>query len=344
MRPLSRPQQKRFGNGLACLALLALSAVFLLPFLWMISSSFKTLDTVFEYPPNLLPMETLTVERAGRNFKRVEYTPQPNAAPIPALLLDQRPGEVQIETSAGAAPQWVMPEQVKVVRRVRFRWENYPQAWTAKPFSLFLLNTVFITVCCIVGQVLTSSLVAFGFSRIQWPGRNLLFMLVLATMMLPGEVTMIPSYLIFRKLGWIDTFAPLIVPSFLGGGAFSIFLFRQFFLTLPRELDEAARIDGCNSLGVYRHVLLPLCKPIFATIAVFAFVGHWNDFLNPLIYLNSSDRYTLAVGLRFFQGAYNTDLHLLMAASTLVLIPVLIVFFLGQKHFVKSIVLSGVKG
>jgi multiple sugar transport system permease protein len=171
-----------------------------------------------------------------------------------------------------------------------------------------------------------------------------LFLLVLATMMLPAEVTMIPTYLIFRKLGWIDTFLPLITPAYLGGGAFSIFLFRQFFLTLPRELDEAARVDGCSSLGIYRLILMPLCKPIIATIAVFSFVAHWNDFLTPLIYLNSSDRFTLAVGLRFFQGDYNTDTHLLMAASTLVLIPVLVVFFLGQKHFVKSIVLSGTKG
>ena len=337
-------QSKRFGTAFTYFALLALSAVFLLPFFWMVSSSFKTLNTVFEYPPNLLPMETLTVQRGSRNLKRVEYTPQPDAKPIPALILDQRPGEFLLETEAGAAPQWVKSTGVKILRRVRFRWENYYDAWTAKPFSLYLFNTVFVTICCILGQVMTSSLVAFGFSRIQWPGRNLLFMLVLATMMLPGEVTMIPNYLIFRKLGWIDTFAPLIVPSYLGGGAFSIFLFRQFFMTLPRELDEAARIDGCSSLGVYYHVLIPLCKPIFATIAVFAFVGHWNDFLTPLIYLNTSDKFTLALGLRFFQGTYNTDIHLLMAASTLVLIPVLLVFFLGQKHFVRSIVLSGVKG
>ncbi len=341
---MTRQQHKRWATVLTYLALFMLSAVFLLPFFWMVSSSFKTLDTIFEYPPNLLPMETLTVERGSRHLKRVEYTPQKGVKPIQALMLDQRPGEVQIETDANAAPQWVKTEQVTILKRVRFRWENYQEAWTGQPFSLYLMNTVIVTSCSIVGQVLSASLVAFGFSRLQWPGRNLLFLLVLATMMLPGEITMIPNYLIFRKLGWIDTFAPLIVPSFLGGGAFSIFLFRQFFMTLPRELDEAARIDGCNSLGVYYHVILPLCKPIFATIAVFAFIGHWNDFLTPLIYLNTSDKYTLALGLRFFQGTYNTDIHLLMAASTLVLIPVFIVFFLGQKHFVKSIVLSGVKG
>lgn len=341
---MTRRQRKGFATFLAYFALISLSAVFVMPFLWMVSSSFKTLDTVFEYPPNFVPTETLSVERGSRLLKRADYRPQKDGLPVPALIVDQRPGEFQIETDPALPPQWVKAESVKIQKRVHFRVENFTQAWTSKPFNLFLFNTLFITVCCIIGQVLSSSLVAFGFSRIQWPGRNAFFMLVLATMMLPGEVTMIPTYLIYRNLGMIDTFGPLILPSFLGGGAFSIFLFRQFFMTLPRELDEAARIDGCNSFGVYRHILMPLCKPIVSTIAVFAFVGHWNDFITPLIYLNSPDKYTLAVGLRFFQGAYSTDLHLLMAASTLVLIPVIIVFFLGQKHFVKSIVMSGVKG
>jgi ABC-type glycerol-3-phosphate transport system permease component len=230
------------------------------------------------------------------------------------------------------------------LRRVHFRLANYIKAWTAKPFTKFTINTIFITFFCIVGQVLSASVVAFAFSRIEWPGRNLIFFVVLATMMLPPQVTMIPTFLIFRKLGWIDTFLPLIVPSFLGGGAFFIFLFRQFFMSLPRELDEAARVDGCSSFRIYWNVLMPLCKPIVATIAVFSFIAHWNDFLSPLIYLNSSEKFTLALGLRFFQGTYNTDMHLLMAASTLVLIPVIIVFFVAQKHFVKSIVLSGMKG
>jgi multiple sugar transport system permease protein len=367
---LRRSVQKLLGRAVASTLLLIGSAVFILPFLWMVSGSFKDLETVFEYPPSLLPMETLAVERGGKRLKLVAYEPARRGPPQQALLLDQRPGQYLIaplrEWATGRrgdgaklqdtlsrpvahsptrpAAEWVAARQVTLLRRVHFRAENYAAAWTAKPFTLFTLNTLFVTFCCILGQVLSASLVAFAFARLEWPGRNLLFFGMLATMMLPGEVTMIPNYLIFRRLGWIDTFLPLTVPSFLGGGAFFIFLFRQFFLTLPRELDEAARVDGCSSLRIYGSVLMPLCKPIIATIAVFSFVAHWNDFLTPLIYLNSSEKFTLALGLQFFRGTYETDMHLLMAASTLVLLPVIVVFFFAQKQFVKSIVLTGMKG
>jgi multiple sugar transport system permease protein len=342
-----RRARRRLGQAAAYALLLVGSAVFILPFLWMVSGSFKDLETVFEYPPSLLPMETLAVERGGKRLKLVTYEPAPNAPPQQALLLDQRPGQYLVEPQRGGSDgirQWVPAGHVSLLRRVHFRTENYAAAWTAKPFTRFTINTLIVTFCCILGQVLSASLVAFAFARLEWPGRNLLFFGMLATMMLPGEVTMIPSYLIFRRLGWIDTFLPLIVPSFLGGGAFFIFLFRQFFLTLPRELDEAARVDGCSTLRIYWSVLMPLCKPIVATIAVFSFVAHWNDFLTPLIYLNSSEKFTLALGLQFFRGTYDTDMHLLMAASTLVLLPVILVFFFAQKQFVKSIVLTGMKG
>ena len=326
--------------------LFGLSALFALPFLWMVSSGFKDLETIFEYPPTLIPMETVTAISQGRRVPVGRYAP-PGGAPKRVMILDRRPGETQVsEISVGekGARQWIPNAAVSLERHVHFRWENFPTAWRSEPFTLYTLNTLIITTLGIIGQAFTASLVAFGFARLEWPGRRVLFLLVLATMMLPQEVTMIPSFLIFRQLGWIDTFLPLVVPSFLGGGAFSIFLFRQFFLTLPRELDDAARVDGCSSFGIYRYILMPLCKPILATIAVFSFVAHWNDFLTPLIYLNSSDKFTLAVGLRFFQGAYGTEMHLLMAASTLALLPVLVVFFLGQKYFVQSIVMSGVKG
>lgn len=328
-------------------ALLLGSAVYLLPFLWMVSGSFKDLETIFEYPPSLLPMETLSVQRDGRRFKLAEYTPDKGAPARQVVLRDQRKGDYLVESADPAhasTSEWVPAEKVRILKRVHFRVANYAEAWTAKPFTHYTLNTLLITLSSIVGQVLSASLVAFAFARLEWPGRKLLFGVVLATMMLPAEVTMIPTYMIFRSLGWIDTFLPLIVPAFLGGGAFFIFLFRQFFLTLPRELDEAARVDGCSSFGIYRFVLMPLCKPIIATIAVLSFVAHWNDFLTPLIYLNSTDKFTLALGLRFFQGAYTTDMHLLMAASTLALLPVIAVFFLGQKYFVRSIVLTGTKG
>jgi multiple sugar transport system permease protein len=346
-KPLGRRAQHRLAQAAAYGMLLIGTVLFILPFLWMVSGSFKDLESVFEYPPSLIPMETLSVVRDGRRYKLANYTPSRTAPSQKVVLLDQRPKEFLVTPLAGGTTQdryWVPSEQLSLMRRVHFHVENYAQAWTAKPFTLFAFNTLWITFWCILGQVLSASLVAFGFARLQWPGRNLLFFAMLATMMLPSEVTMIPSYLIYRRLGWIDSFLPLTVPSFLGGSAFFIFLFRQFFMTLPRELDEAARVDGCSSFRIYWNVLMPLCKPIIATIAVFSFVGVWNDFQTPLIYLNSSEKFTLAVGLRFFQGTYDTYMHLLMAASTLVLLPVIVVFFFAQKQFVKSIVLTGIKG
>ena len=223
-------------------------------------------------------------------------------------------------------------------------WANYKQALTVLPFHLFLKNTLTITLSCIVGQTLSASLVAFGFSRMRFPGRDVLFIMVLSTMMLPAQVTMIPTFILFTKLRWIDTLKPLIVPAFFGGGAFFIFLLRQFFMTIPSELEDAAKIDGCSPLGIYRNVALPLSKPALATVAIFSFMAHWNDFMGPLIYPQSMEKKTLALGLYSFKGLHGTEYHLMMAAAIAVLIPVLIIFFSAQKYFVQGIVLSGLKG
>jgi multiple sugar transport system permease protein len=223
-------------------------------------------------------------------------------------------------------------------------WHNYREALTILPFQLFLKNTLIITICCIIGQTLSASLVAFGFSRMRFPGRNVLFIMVLSTMMLPVQVTQIPTFVIFTHLRWIDTLKPLIVPAFFGGGAFFIFLLRQFFMTIPSELEDAAKIDGCSPLGIYWNVALPLSKPALATVAIFSFMGHWNDFMGPLIYIQSMENKTLALGLNSFRSLHGTEYHLLMAASISVLLPVLIIFFCAQKYFVQGIVLSGIKG
>jgi multiple sugar transport system permease protein len=167
---------------------------------------------------------------------------------------------------------------------------------------------------------------------------------VLATMMLPSQVTMIPTFILFTIPGWIDSLKPLIVPAFFGGGAFFIFLLRQFFLTIPGELEDAARIDGCNSFGIYRHVILPLSKPALTAVALLSFIAHWNDFLGPLIYTQSEEKKTLALGLNAFKGLHGTEYHLLMAASVAVLLPIVILFFFSQKYFVEGVVTSGVKG
>jgi multiple sugar transport system permease protein len=178
----------------------------------------------------------------------------------------------------------------------------------------------------------------------RFPGRDQFFILVLSTLMLPEIVTQIPSYLLFRLFGWIDTFLPLIVPTFLGGSAFNIFLFRQFFMSIPYELDEAARIDGANTMQIYLRVILPLSKPVLATVAIFTFLNSWNSFLGPLIYLNSLENMTLAVGLRAFQGLRGTEWNLMMAAAAIMMVPVLIVFFAAQRYFIQGIVTTGFGG
>jgi multiple sugar transport system permease protein len=256
--------------------------VFALPFLWMVSTSFKAPEKVMALPP-----------------------------------------------------QWI-PDP--------WRPQNYGEALTQLPFLLYLRNTLIITFLSLVGQVGTSALVAFGFARLRFFGRDALFFLMLSTMMLPPIATLIPTYVMYVKLGWVNTFLPLILPAFFGGGAFYIFLLRQFFLTIPQELVDAARIDGSGSFGIFARVFLPLSKPALATVAIFSFIGHWNDFLGPLIYLRTQDMFTLALGLQTFQGIYATHYEWLMAASIVVVLPVLVLFFACQRFFVQGIVLTGLKG
>ncbi len=228
-------------------------------------------------------------------------------------------------------------------------WSNYVEALTSQPFARYTLNTLFILAFGIVGTVGSGALVAYGFARFRFPGRDLLFTILLATMMLPGQVTLIPIYVLFAKIGWIDTYLPFIVPPFFGGGAFTIFLLRQFFMTLPLDLDDAARIDGANFLQTFLHVLAPLSKPALTTIAIFTFLGVWNDFFGPLIYLNSREKATIALGVYYFRIAvfqFSNIIrwNLLMAASLVFMIPSLVIFFLAQKQFTEGITLTGVRG
>lgn len=224
--------------------------------------------------------------------------------------------------------------------------------WTLLPFTRYTINTLFVTITALVGHVLSSAFVAFGFTRLRGPGRDKLFALVLATMMLPRQVTMIPTYLLMRYLGWVDTYFPLIVPAYLGGAPFFIFLVRQFMLGISRELDDAARIDGCGSWDIFWKVILPLLKPALGAVAIFAFVGNWNDFLGPLIYLNSAHKLTLSVGLRLYQitvielGLVKVEggLQSLLGISLIVLLPVVVIFFSAQKQFIQGITFTGIKG
>ncbi|HEV8637437.1 MAG TPA: carbohydrate ABC transporter permease [Chloroflexota bacterium] len=222
-------------------------------------------------------------------------------------------------------------------------WENYPKALTAQRFDRYFANSVYVTTLDIVGRLISCSLVAFGFARLRWWGRDATFLLVLATMMLPFQITMIPQFVLFKTLGWVDTFMPLWVPAFFGA-PFHIFLLRQFFMTIPLELDDAARIDGCSTFGIYWRIILPLARPALAAVAILTFQWSWNEFLTPLIYLNSLDKFTLPLGLRNFMGQFVTNWPYLMAASVAVMVPVLLVFFFAQKHFIQGVVFTGVKG
>lgn len=248
--------------------------------------------------------------------------------------------------------QWMISTSLKPLSHVfRFPpeflpktvvWSNYPDALTQLPFDRFFGNTMFIVILCLLGEVIVSSIVAYAFSRLRWRGRNALFIIVLATMMLPRQVTLIPEFLIFRHLGMIDTFWPLILPSWFGN-PFYIFLLRQYFLTHSRELDQAAVIDGCSRFGVFWRITLPMSKPVLGAVAIFSFQFHWNDFFRPLIFLFSEDNYTLALGLRFFQGTYGTEWNSLMAVSLVVMLPLIVVFFFAQKHFIQGVVFTGYK-
>lgn len=225
-----------------------------------------------------------------------------------------------------------------------FAWDNYKQAVTQLPFHLFFRNSVIICGLNLVGVLLSSSLAAFAFARLRFPGRDALFLVLLSTMMLPGIVTLIPTFVLFRKLGWVDTFAPLTVPAFFGGGAFNVFLVRQFYMSIPFELDEAARMDGAGSWRIWWQVLLPLTRPALGTVAIFNFLDNWNDFLGPLIYLRSMDKYTMSLGVASYQRTWGSQWHLIFSSATLMVIPVIVVFFFAQRYFVRGIVLTGMGG
>ena len=232
-------------------------------------------------------------------------------------------------------PQWIPSP---------FAWGNYPAALQTVPYLAFARNTLIITAAATTGALVTASMSAFAFARIRFPGRNALFILLLATLMLPDAVTLVPKYILFSKLHWINTYLPLTVPAWFGGGAFNVFLLRQFFMTIPYDLDEAARMDGAGNWRIYWSVLLPLAKPALTAVAIFAIQYNWNDFLNPLIYLNQEKYFTLALGLQFFQSEYGTQWTLMMAASVMMIAPIILLFFLAQRFFIEGNQLTGIAG
>jgi ABC-type glycerol-3-phosphate transport system permease component len=231
-------------------------------------------------------------------------------------------------------PQWIPNPWI---------WRNYSDVFHYAPMHKYLLNTLILVLPAIVGAVVTSSLAAYAFARLRAPGKNTIFMILLATMMLPGVVTLIPTYILFAKLDWVGTFKPLIVPA-LAGSPFFIFMLRQFYTTIPMDLEDAALIDGCSRLQIWFSIMMPLAKPALATVTVFAFMGAWNNYMGPLIYLNNKRQYTLSLGLQVFARSFGSEWGMLMAASTMVVTPVILLFFFAQKNFVQGITMTGIKG
>lgn len=225
-----------------------------------------------------------------------------------------------------------------------FSWVNYPDALTALPFHIYFKNTMIIVIMRMIGAIITASMAAYAFARMKFPGRNFLFSLVLSVMILPELATLVPTYILFNELGWIDTLRPLFVPFLFGGSAFFVFLLRQFFLTIPLELEDAAKIDGAGYWRIFWQIIMPLAVPALGTVAIFTFIGAWNDFAGPLIYLQSNEMKTLALGVYMFRGLYHTQWNVLMAASMAMVVPVLLVFFFAQRFFIEGISTTGFGG
>lgn len=250
---------------------------------------------------------------------------------IMVVMSLKTPGEIAV------SPVWMPPRELT--------WDNFKTVLTNEnaPFFLFFKNSLVIAVLSTSGVLISSALVAYPFARLKFRGRDRLFILLLSTMMLPGIVTMIPSYILFAKAHWVDTILPLTVPAWFGGGAFNIFLMRQFFMGIPRDLDEAALLDGASYSTIFWKILMPNSGAVLATVGVFSFIFSWRDFMGPLIYLNSPDKQTLESGLRMYQTLFQEQWHYLMAGSVLVMLPLIVMFLLGQRYFVKGIVMTGIK-
>ncbi|MHB9035527.1 MAG: carbohydrate ABC transporter permease [Armatimonadota bacterium] len=322
-------------------ALIIFGVCFSLPFFWLISTSLKPAERMQKWPPDIIPMQQVSVQYQGRSHE--VYLSKNSKEMILLERLNGGLAEFQPADSLKAAPVVMNFDNLTQKVKPGLEWRNYSRGLTFIPFFQELKNTLIISLFSVLGTIISCSLVAYGLSKIDWKGKNTLFIIILSTMMLPAQVTMIPVFAIFVKLGWIDTFLPLIVPSFLGN-AFFIFLLRQFFLGIPKELSEAARLDGCSEFDIYRKVIMPLSKPALATVGLFTFMAAWNDFMGPLIYLVNESKYTLSLGLAMFTGQYGNEYGMLMAVSTVVTIPIVVMFFFTQRTFIQGMTMSGIKG
>jgi len=317
--------------------------VILTPLAFMISTSLKSRNQLRATPPPIIPWETTMVEVDGK--EEPLYEVQLNDEIVEMALIKNQPGGMGIfvEPNNPEVTYELLIADQNAQRHIEIHWENYPTAFTQVPFDRYLINTLLVTFVGMIGMLLSCSLVAYGFSRFRAPGINILFLVLLSTIMLPRQVTLIPIYVFFQKIGWIDTLLPLIVPQFFAN-AYDVFLLRQFFMTVPLELDDAAKIDGANPIQTFIHVMLPQARPALVAVGIFHFLWAWNDFYEPLIFLHSRDNWTVAVGLQTFNAMYAVNTHLIMAASVVMVLPPILLFFFAQKIFTQGVVISGIKG
>jgi multiple sugar transport system permease protein len=348
LHPIARIHRSASGHemlfkGLSTLILAAGSVLILIPFLYMISTSLKDPAQIRSDSTSLFPRKPKMVEVNG------------TLEPLYEVDLDGQVHEYAlIKNIPNGMGQFVDPGRPDVIHELKINeqkqlyrwdihWENYPEAISAMPFWRYLRNTLIVTFVGMAGMLFSCSLVAYGFSRFRARWLNVLFLLLLSTIMLPSQVRLIPVYILFQKLGWVNTLLPLIVPQFFAN-AYDVFLLRQFFMTIPLELDDAAKIDGANPLQILLYIILPQARPALVSVGIFHFLYAWNDFYEPLIFLHSRENWTLAVGLQTFDALYTINTHLIMAVSVLMIIPPILLFFFSQKIFTQGVVFTGIKG
>lgn len=332
---------ERIWKGLVHLLLVIGSVIMLFPFIWMISTSLKSDSGVLTDSIEIIPRESRTADING--FERPLYAVQlEDHVKEMALIrtLDQGQGVFQDPENSEHVLTLPIADQ-KPLRPVSFKWSNYPEAWKSQPFARYFLNTLFVAVVSVLCQLFFSSLAAYAFAFFRFPFKNTIFLFLLGTMMLPQQALLVPNYVILAKLRWLDTYLALIVP--FTASVYSVFFFRQFFMTLPKDLHDAATVDGCSNMGFYFRILLPLSLPPILTLGIFSFLGSWNAFIWPLIVTNSTHLRVLQVGLAYFLSDAGTEWGLLMAASTFSIIPLVIGYFFVQKRFVESQAMTGLK-
>jgi multiple sugar transport system permease protein len=338
-RRLGLRGQVLFTKALTTLVLAAGSVLILIPLAFMVSLSLRDKTQIRQGSLDIIPMTHVEVSVNGKDEPLYDVTIE--GQPQQMALLKKAPGGKGIFVDPANPDQTyelILAAQTPV-REIEIHPENYPDALTAVPFDRYFFNTITVTFGGMAGMLFSCSLVAYGFSRFRAPGMNILFLLLLSTIMLPRQVTLIPIYILFQNLGWVNTLLPLIVPQFFAN-AYDVFLLRQFFMTIPLELDDAAKLDGASPLQILWYIIIPMARPALVTVAIFHFLYAWNDFYEPLIFLHSRENWTMAVGLQTFNALYSVNTHLIMAASVVMILPPIILFFLSQRIFMQGVVIT----